>query len=151
MRFRSWVLLPLCPTVLLVLESLPSSGGVTSWIPDPGRTDSARKLDTSARTDGRAQVDEVLDLPVGLNPRGRVNPDLAVVAVLDTSSPVHDAQNLTGTSSHVTGLIELVELRHLHVVPAVELAYLHTAAIAERPANASRSNVSPSSLAHHPG
>ncbi len=43
-------------------------------------------------------MDEVLDLPVGLNARYRVNPNLAVVAVLDASSPIDDAQDLTGTS-----------------------------------------------------
>lgn len=75
----------------------------------------------------------MLDLPSGVNLCGRVDPNLSVVAVLDASSSVDDAQNLTSASLHVAGLIELVELRHPNVVPAVELAYLHGAAVSERP------------------
>jgi hypothetical protein len=77
-------------------------------------------------------VDEVLDLPVGVNPCGRVNPNLAAVAVLDTSGSIDDAEDLTGASRYVTRLVELVELRHSEVIAAVELAYLYRASISER-------------------
>lgn len=72
-------------------------------------------------------MDKVLNLAVRLNPCDGINSNLAAVAVLDAGSSVDDPHDLTRASLDAGRFVELVEVLHSKVVPAVEAAYLHRA------------------------